>query len=123
MQNAARLKSMRDRAERIEIRVGGNAGSKLELGPEPLIRWDNPRAHVPDGAAFVWVEKLLPQAIGGIWIKNGHTLFELHSLSQQPLNAAAGRYDEIVDVPAGNLVAGHCGRTSARRVSRNDCGK
>ena len=81
----ATLKSIKDMAARIEIRVGGNEGSKLELGSEPLLRWDNSRAHVPDGMAFVWLEKLRAQAIGGIWIKNGHTLFELHSLSQQPL--------------------------------------
>ena len=87
-QSAARLKFMKETAARLEIRVKGNGGAKLELGTEPVMRWDSVRSRVVDASAFVWFDEHRPQAIGGIWIKDGHATFELQSLSAGPLTAA-----------------------------------
>ena len=51
------------------------------------MRWDNERSHVVNASAFVWFDEHRPQAIGGIWIKDGYATFELQSLSAEPLTA------------------------------------
>ena len=86
-QNAERIELMKETAERIEIRVKGNEGTKLALGTEPVMRWDNDRSRVVDASAFVWFDEHRPQVIGGTWIKDGHAIFELQSLSSEPLTA------------------------------------
>jgi hypothetical protein len=85
--NAERIAWMKKTAARIEIRVKGNEGTKLALGMEPVMRWDNDRSRVVDASAFVWFDAHRPQVIGGTWIKDGHATFELHSLSSEPLTA------------------------------------
>lgn len=87
-QSAARLKLMNETAARFEIRVGKAEGPVLKLAKQPVIRWDNPRSFVVDAATFVWLDRHRPQAIGGMWIKNGHAYFDLQSLSAQPLTAS-----------------------------------
>jgi hypothetical protein len=86
-QSAARLKFMKETAARIEIQTQGNEKAKLELRAQPVVRWDNHRSFVVDGATFVWVADHRPQAIGGIWLKNkqGFAFFDLQSLSPVPL--------------------------------------
>jgi hypothetical protein len=86
-QSAARLKLMKETAASIEIGVEVREGAKLELLTEPVVRWDNQRSFVVDGATFVWLADHRPQVIGGMWIKNGHAWFDLQSLSPQPLTA------------------------------------
>jgi hypothetical protein len=90
VQSAARLKLMKETAARIEIHVKANEGKKLELRAQPVMRWDNQRSFVVDGAAFVWLADHRPQVIGGMWLKRGQeqTWFELHSLSPQRLTAS-----------------------------------
>lgn len=80
---------MKETAARIEIRVQGPEGARLELSDQPVMRWDNHRSFIVDGAAFVWLSDHRPQAIGGMWIKNRqeHAFFELHSLSPERLTA------------------------------------
>ena len=89
-QSATRLKLMKETAASIEIRVEGQDGAKLELSAQPVMRWDNHRSSVADGAAFVWLSDRRPQVIGGMWIKNRqeNTFFELHSLSPKRLTAS-----------------------------------
>lgn len=87
-QSAARLKLMKETAARFEIAVDRDKGTKLELSAQPVLRWDNPRSFVVDAATFVWLADHRPQAIGGMWIKNGHAFFDLQSLSQDPLAAS-----------------------------------
>jgi hypothetical protein len=88
-QSAARLKLMKETAARIEIRVEGNEATKLELRAQPVMRWDNNRSFIADGATFVWLADHRPMAIGGMWLKNrqGHAIFDLQSLSPQLLTA------------------------------------
>ncbi len=86
-QSAARLKFMKETAARLELHEDGDPEKKVELAPTPVLRWDNARSFVVDAATFVWLADHRPQAIGGIWIKNGHSFFDLQSLSQQPLTA------------------------------------
>ena len=88
-ESAARLKLMKETAASIEIRVAGEEGAKLELSAQPVVRWDNHRSTIVDGATFVWLSDHRPQVIGGMWVKNRqeHTVFELHSLSPQRLTA------------------------------------
>jgi hypothetical protein len=88
-QSAARLKLMKETAASIEIRVEGQEEAKLELLAQPVMRWDNHRSFIADGAAFVWLSDHRPQVIGGMWIKNRpeHTFFEFHSLSPKRLTA------------------------------------
>jgi hypothetical protein len=88
-QSAARLKLMKGTAERIEIRLEGQDGPKLDLREQPVIRWDNHRSFVVDAATFVWTIDHRPQAIGGMWLKSGqnYAFFELQSLSPQLLTA------------------------------------
>lgn len=85
-QSAARLKLMKEAAAKIDIRVVGT-GAKVELEPKPVLRWDNPRSLTVDAATFVWLADHRPQVIGGTWIKNTNSWFELHSLSPQLLTA------------------------------------
>jgi hypothetical protein len=87
LQSAARLKFMKETAERIEIRAEGKEGANLELRAQPVIRYDNNRSFIVDAATFVWLADHRPQAIGGIWLKNrqGHAFFDLQSLSPQLL--------------------------------------
>jgi hypothetical protein len=86
-QSAARLKLMKETAARIEIRAKDEGRTKLELGEQPVMRWDNHRSFIVDAATFVWFDDHRPQVIGGMWIKNGHAFFDLQSLAAQPLNA------------------------------------
>jgi hypothetical protein len=86
-QSAARLKLMKETAAKIEISVDEVQGAKLELLPQPVLRWDNNRSFIVDAATFVWLIDHRPQVIGGMWIKNGHAFFDLQSLSPQPLVA------------------------------------
>lgn len=85
--SAARLKFMKETAARIEIRTAGDAGTKLELAGQPLLRWDNQRSFVVDAATFVWTSDHLPRVIGGVWIKGGVSHVDLQSLAQEPLAA------------------------------------
>nr|UXE45607.1 hypothetical protein Hi04_10k_c5016_00016 [uncultured bacterium] len=87
-QNTARLKLMKETAERIEILIGNDEKTKLELRAEPVLRWNNPRSFVVDAATFVWLDDHRPQVIGGMWIKNGHAWFDLQSLSLRPLTTS-----------------------------------
>src|SRR5258707_6473814 len=80
-QSAGRLKLMKETAARIEIRVEEKQGARLTLGAKPVMRWDNPRSFIVDAATFVWLDDHRPQVIGGMWIKNGHAFFDLHSVS------------------------------------------
>lgn len=86
-QSAARLKLMKETAARFEIAVERDKGARLELSGKPVLRWDNPRSFVVDAATFIWLADHRPQAIGGMWIKNGHAYFDLQSLSADPLTA------------------------------------
>jgi hypothetical protein len=70
---AARLKFMKETAAQIEIHVDRNAGTKPELGAQPVLRWDNQRSRVVDAATFVWLADHRPQVIGGMWIKDFHS--------------------------------------------------
>ncbi len=88
-QSAARLKLMKETASRIEICKAGDGATKLELVVQPLLRWDNHRSFVVDAATFVWMSDHRPQAIGGVWIKNGASHLDLQSLAQGPLTATA----------------------------------
>lgn len=87
-QSAARLKLMKETAARIEIRTAVKDSAKLELRAQPVLRWDNSRSFVVDAATFVWLVDHRPQVIGGMWIKDGHAWFDLHSLSDRPLTAS-----------------------------------
>ena len=87
-QSAARLKLMKETAARFEISVDGGKKPKLELYGQPVLRWDNPRSRVVDAATFVWLADHRPQAIGGMWIKDGHAFFDLQSLSAGALTTA-----------------------------------
>jgi hypothetical protein len=91
-QSAARLKLMRETAARFEIRRNGASPTKLQLAPQPVLRWDNPDSFVVDGATFIWLADERPEVIGAMWFKNGRSHFELHSLSSEPLSA---RFDRI----------------------------
>ena len=117
-QNAERIEWMKKTAARVEIRVNGNEGTKLALGTQPVMRWDNDRARVVDASAFVWFDEHRPQVIGGIWIKNGHATFELQSLSSEPLTATMDGISKMVDVAAGYFVGGRDGRTATGCVAR-----
>lgn len=86
-QSASRLKFMKETASRIEIRMEGDGGTKLELATQPLLRWDNQRSFVVDAATFLWISDHRPQVIGGVWIKNGVSHLDLQSLAQEPLTA------------------------------------
>jgi hypothetical protein len=86
-QSAARLKLMKETVARFEIAVEGKDGKKLELHPQPVLRWDNSRSRIIDAATFLWVADHRPQVIGGMWIKDGHAFFDLQSLSALPLTA------------------------------------
>jgi hypothetical protein len=86
-QSAARLKLMKETAARFEIAVEEKEGKKLELHAHPVLRWDNHRSRIVDAATFLWVADHRPQVIGGMWIKDGHSYFDLQSLSAQPLTA------------------------------------
>jgi hypothetical protein len=86
-QSAARLKLMKETAARIEIAVDREKGLKLELHAQPVLRWDNSRSRIVDAATFLWVADHRPEVIGGMWIKDGHSYFDLQSLSVQPLAA------------------------------------
>src|SRR6185312_14643229 len=92
-QSAARLKLMKETAARINVNVTGEGGAKLELGTEPIMRWDNHRSHILDAAAFLWFDRHRPQSIGAMWIKDGNAYFELHSLSPKPIRVSV---NEIV---------------------------
>jgi len=87
-QSAARLKLMKESAARIEIHMGRKERTGLELDAQPVLRWDNPQSRVIDAAIFVWLADHRPHMIGGMWIKDGRALFDLHSLSQEPLTVA-----------------------------------
>ena len=89
-QNAGRIELMKKTAASIEIRAKGNGGTKLALGAEPVMRWDNDQSRVVDASAFIWFDEHRPQVIGGIWIKDGRAYFELQSLSSGPLIASVG---------------------------------
>lgn len=89
-QNADRLKFMKETAARIEIRAEGNEATKLELRPQPVMRYDNNRSFICDAATFVWLADHRPQAIGGMWLKNrqDYAFFDLQSLSPQFLTVS-----------------------------------
>ena len=86
-QSAARLKLMKETAARFEISAGGKDSKKLDLYPQPVLRWDNNRSRIVDAATFLWVADHRPQVIGGMWIKDGHAYFDLQSVSALPLAA------------------------------------
>jgi len=86
-QSAARLKFMKETAARIEIRMEGDGKTKLELATQPLLRWDNQRSFIVDGATFLWMSDHRPQVIGGVLIRNGVSHLDLQSLAERPLTA------------------------------------
>jgi hypothetical protein len=86
-QSEARLKLMKETAARFEIHTEGPKPKRLELAAEPVLRWDNPRSFVVDGATFIWLSEQRPEVIGAMWFKNARAHFELHSLSPEPLSA------------------------------------
>lgn len=86
----ARLKFLRDNAARIVIdteEASGGGRAKIQLLEQPILRWDNQRGTVVDGATFIWVQDHRPQAIGASWMTRKASLLEIQSLAPQPLRA------------------------------------
>jgi hypothetical protein len=99
-QSAARLKFMNETAAKIEVHEDGNVEWKVELAAQPVLRWDNPRSFIVDAATFVWLADHRPQAIGGIWIKNGNSFFDLQSLSTRfPRKFKSGTFSKVSPSP------------------------
>jgi hypothetical protein len=86
-QLGARLKFMQETVAAIDIRRGKPAETKLDLVPQPILRWNSAQSRVVDAITVLWTSEGRPQAIGGMWIKDGIGLLELHSLSEAPLRA------------------------------------
>jgi len=54
-QSAARLKFMKEKAERFTFLTNGAKPNELELVAQPVLRWANPDSFVVDSATFLWL--------------------------------------------------------------------
>lgn len=77
---------LRESVTKIDLRLGGPKGTRLERTPEPLLRFDNKVGIVVDGVVFGWTDRGRPQAFAQVFlITNGMVLHEFQSMSTSPM--------------------------------------
>ena len=90
-ERAERLELMKKAAADYEIYLGSDRTKKLNLRPEPILRWANPVRDTVDAASFLWVSDGRPQVVACVYlcrVNEGQLAYhEFQSLSRSPLSA------------------------------------
>ena len=92
---AQRLKELKAAASAYRIEREGEPPIRLELVPEPALRWNNPLSIAYDGAVFVWVADGRPEVAAcfyrNVWGGRAMEHHEFQSLSEARLTATSPR--------------------------------
>lgn len=86
-----RLAFMKESVSSVELMVGGDESSRLQLRPEPIQRWNNLVSSVKDGTVFIWTLNGRPEVAAQVFLVPGNTwLQEFQSLSEERLTGLHG---------------------------------
>ena len=84
---ASGLSRLKEMTTQYQLWIQNDKEAKLQLEPNPVLRWSNPIRRTVDGGVFLWTHDGRPQVALAIWISESRFGHSFQSLAEVPVVA------------------------------------